>query len=101
MSRASASQYARSLALRGDPIAPRARLGTAVRALVQAVLLLVQITADAADGLQTGVTALVGATVIDGTGSTPRGEAVVLVCGERIRAVGPLGEVSFPKGPGS
>jgi imidazolonepropionase-like amidohydrolase len=98
MSRASASQYARSLALRGDPIEPRARLGTAVRALAQAVLWLVQITADAADGPQTGVTALVGATVIDGTGNAPRGEAVVLVAGERIRAVGPPGEVVIPEG---
>ena len=69
-----------------------------MRALVQAVLLLVQITADAADDPQTGVTALVGATVIDGTGNTPRGEAVVLVSGERIRAVGPRGEVVIPEG---
>jgi len=100
MSRASASQYARSLALRGDPIEPReaSRLGTALRALVQAVLLLVPITADAVDDPQTGVTALVNATVIDGTGNTPRGEAVVLVSGERIRAVGPRGEVVIPEG---
>jgi imidazolonepropionase-like amidohydrolase len=100
MSCASASQYARSLALRGDAIKPRdaSRLGTAVRALVQAVLLLVQITANAADDPQTGVTALVNATVIDGTGNTPRGQAVVLVSGERIRAVGPLGEVVIPEG---
>ena len=69
-----------------------------MRTLVQAVLLLAQITADAADYPQTGVTALVGATVIDGTGNTPRGEAAVLVSGERIRAVGPLGEVVIPEG---
>ncbi|MGH8586755.1 MAG: hypothetical protein ACREWE_11450 [Gammaproteobacteria bacterium] len=69
-----------------------------MRALVQAILLLVQIAADAADDPQTGVTALVGATVIDGTGNTPRGEAVVLVSGERIRAVGPRGEVVLPEG---
>jgi len=94
------AQYARSLALRDDPIEPRdaSRLGTVVRALIQAVLLLVQITAGAADGPQTGVTALVGATVIDGTGNIPRGEAAVLVFGERIRAVGPLGEVVIPEG---
>ena len=69
-----------------------------MRALVQAVLLLVQITANAADDPQTGVTALVNATVIDGGGNTPRGQAVVLVSGERIRAVGPLGEVVIPEG---
>ena len=70
----------------------------ALRTLVQAVLLLAQITADAADDPQTGVTALVGATVIDGTGNTPRGEAVVLVSGERINAVGPPGEIVIPEG---
>ena len=74
------------------------RLGTAVRALVQAVLLLVPVPAGAADGPQTGVTALVGATVIDGTGSKPFRDAVVLVSGERIRAVGPRGEVIIPEG---
>ncbi|MDQ3582886.1 MAG: amidohydrolase family protein, partial [Pseudomonadota bacterium] len=73
-------------------------MGTALRALVQAVLLLVPITADAVDDPQSGVTALVNATVIDGTGNTPRGEAVVLVSGERIRAVGPRGEVVIPEG---
>jgi hypothetical protein len=100
MSCASASQYARNLALRGDAIEPwdASRLGTAVRVLVQAVLLLVQITANAADDPQTGVTALVNAMVIDGTGNTPHGQAVVLVSGERIRAVGPRGEVVIPEG---
>ena len=73
-----------------------------MRALAQAVLLLVQITADAADGPQTGVTVLVGATLIDGTGNTPRREAVVLVAGGSVSGRWGLSvRSSFPKGPGS
>lgn len=44
------------------------------------------------------MTALVGATVIDGTGSKPFRHAVVLVSGERISAVGPRPEVIIPEG---
>ena len=47
----------------------------------------------AADGL-----AVVGATVIDGTGAAPIVDGVVLVQGERIAAVGPRARVSLPKG---
>lgn len=66
--------------------------------LVQSVLLLVQFTVHAADDPHPGATAFVGATVIDGTGNRPREDAVVLVFGEHIRAVGPRGEVIIPEG---
>ncbi len=69
-----------------------------MRALILAALLFVPITADAADDLYSGVTALVGATVIDGTGSQPLRDAVVLLSGKRIGAVGPRGEVAVPEG---
>ena len=71
-----------------------------MRALVQAVLLLVPVPAGAADGPQTGVTALVGATVIDGTGSKPFRDAVVLVSGSASGRWGLAVRSSFPKGPG-
>ncbi|MGH8564349.1 MAG: amidohydrolase family protein [Gammaproteobacteria bacterium] len=69
-----------------------------MRALVQSVLLLVQITAGAGNDPYTGATALVGATVIDGTGNSPREDAVVLISGGRIRAVGPRAEILIPEG---
>jgi imidazolonepropionase-like amidohydrolase len=50
---------------------------------------------------QTGaarVTAIVGATLIDGTGSAPVPDAVVVVTNERITAVGPRTSVMVPAG---
>ncbi|MEN8260951.1 MAG: amidohydrolase family protein [Pseudomonadota bacterium] len=44
-----------------------------------------------------GMTAFVGATVIDGTGSAPVSDAVMLVAGERIAAVGRRADVPIPK----
>jgi imidazolonepropionase-like amidohydrolase len=44
------------------------------------------------------VTALTGATVIDGNGGTPIANGVVLVTGTKITAVGPAGAVSIPPG---
>ena len=46
----------------------------------------------------TGDFALVGGTVIDATGALPVSDAVVLVRGGRIAAVGPRGKVQVPKG---
>ena len=43
-----------------------------------------------------GLTAIIGATVIDGTGRAPVPEAVVVVDGARIRSVGPAGETPVP-----
>jgi imidazolonepropionase-like amidohydrolase len=44
------------------------------------------------------VRAFTGATVIDGNGGQPIPEAVVLIDGSRITAVGPAGKVSIPAG---
>lgn len=44
------------------------------------------------------VTALVGGTVIDGTGARPVPDAVVLIDGSRIAAVGPRARVVIPPG---
>jgi imidazolonepropionase-like amidohydrolase len=44
------------------------------------------------------VIALVGGTVIDGYGSTPITDGVVVIEGEHIRAVGPRGAVAVPAG---
>src|SRR5437867_2545591 len=42
--------------------------------------------------------AVVGATLLDGTGSPPISDSVLVVSGERIRAAGPRAAVSIPKG---
>ncbi|MCG8603553.1 amidohydrolase family protein, partial [bacterium] len=42
------------------------------------------------------VTAVVGGTLIDGFGSTPVSNSVILIEGERIQAVGSLGELEIP-----
>ena len=44
------------------------------------------------------LTALVGATLIDGTGAAPAPDVVVLVQGAKIKAVGPAASVKVPKG---
>jgi imidazolonepropionase-like amidohydrolase len=51
-------------------------------------------------GAQTspGVKALVGGTLIDGYGSKPIFNSVVLIEGERIKAVGQVGKLAIPKG---
>lgn len=47
---------------------------------------------------QATVTAIVGATIIDGTGGQPLTDGVVVVEGSRITAVGPRASVSVPAG---
>jgi predicted amidohydrolase YtcJ len=47
---------------------------------------------------QERVTAFVGGTVIDGTGTQPIPEAAILIAGERIVAVGPAAETEIPDG---
>lgn len=44
------------------------------------------------------VVALVGVTVVDGTGAPPQPDRTVLLRGERIEEVGPAGEVRVPEG---
>lgn len=51
-----------------------------------------------ADGESARLTAIVGATLIDGTGADPLEDAVVLVQGERIEAVGSAASVDVPRG---
>jgi imidazolonepropionase-like amidohydrolase len=47
---------------------------------------------------QSAVTAIVGGTLIDGTGAAPVANAVVIVEGDRIRAAGPRASVPVPAG---
>jgi imidazolonepropionase-like amidohydrolase len=44
------------------------------------------------------VKALVGGTLIDGYGSTPLRNSVVIIQGERIKAVGQVGTLAIPSG---
>jgi imidazolonepropionase-like amidohydrolase len=44
------------------------------------------------------VTAIVGATVIDGTGGAPLKDATIVIDGRKIAAVGPRGRVTIPAG---
>src|SRR6266571_719359 len=45
---------------------------------------------------QSAVTAIVGGTIVDGNGGPPMADAVVLIAGARITAVGPRRAVSIP-----
>jgi imidazolonepropionase-like amidohydrolase len=45
-----------------------------------------------------GIQALVGGRLIDGYGGTPLDDSVILIEGERITAVGRIGEVDVPRG---
>lgn len=47
---------------------------------------------------QPTVTAIVGATVIDGNGGAPIRDAAIVVSGSRITAIGPRGSVTIPAG---
>lgn len=53
---------------------------------------------DARQGAQAAVTAITGATLVDGTGRPPVADAVVIIEGDRIRAVGARAAVSVPAG---
>ena len=43
-----------------------------------------------------GLIALEHATIIDGTGAQPRGDAVVVLSGDRILKVGSMGQYRYP-----
>ena len=74
--------------------AARAALGRGtVASLLGSLLLAAAVPAVAAEGL-----AIVGATVIDGTGAPALADAVIVVEGKKIRSVGPRSLVALPKG---
>ena len=52
----------------------------------------------AAPALAAPVKALVGGTLIDGNGGRPIQNSVIIVEGERIRAVGQVGSLAIPAG---
>src|SRR5215470_4093815 len=60
--------------------------------------LTVSLAASSATGSQGAMLAIVGCTVIDGNGGTPLPDAVVVVRGSRISAVGPRASVRIPDG---
>ena len=56
------------------------------------------LTADPSQTQSSNVKALVGGTLIDGYGSTPIRNSVVIIEGERIKAVGQVGTITIPLG---
>ena len=56
------------------------------------------LTADPSQTQSSNVKALVGGTLIDGYGSTPIRNSVVIIEGERIKAVGQVGTITIPAG---
>lgn len=66
--------------------------------MIRAILLLASLILAAVDAAPQEVTALLGGSLIDGKGGPPLPDAVVLVQGERIRAVGRRGELAVPEG---
>jgi len=47
---------------------------------------------------ETPITALVGGTLIDGTGAAPVPDAVILIQGDKIKAAGPSAQIKVPEG---
>ena len=47
---------------------------------------------------QAATSAIVGATIIDGTGNAPIADGVIVVSGARITAIGPRSAVTIPAG---
>ena len=62
------------------------------------VLICLLITSPTSQSQSKNVKALVGGTLIDGYGSTPLRNSVVIVEGERIKAVGQVGTLAIPAG---
>ena len=75
------------------------RAGSQVRHSAVAVLLLAAACGAPSDGPQQAedmVRVFRGATLVDGTGAAPVENAVIVVRGDRIEAVGPAGEIDVP-----
>jgi imidazolonepropionase-like amidohydrolase len=62
------------------------------------ILLACLITASLAHGQSSKMKALVGGTLIDGFGGKPLSNSVILIEGERIKAVGQVGSLAVPPG---
>ena len=62
------------------------------------LILLIFVVSASAQTRSSNVKALVGGTLIDGYGSTPIRNSVVIVDGERIKAVGQVGKLPIPPG---
>ncbi len=73
----------------------RYRLPWTHRSYLVWALLTLQVLADVSAG-HDRMKAFTGATLIDGTGGAPRADAVILVAGERIVAVGSRDEIPIP-----
>jgi imidazolonepropionase-like amidohydrolase len=74
------------------------RAATAAAGGALAVAALLAIFAPVPPVAAAGGFAIVGATLLDGTGAPPRPDSVIVVEGERIKAVGSRAEVPLPKG---
>jgi imidazolonepropionase-like amidohydrolase len=74
------------------------RIGTAVAGGALAVAAVIAAAASAPPVATAGGFAIVGATLLDGTGGPPRPDSVIVVEGDRIKAVGSRAEVALPKG---
>ena len=66
--------------------------------LIASMLLVLAITQPAAAQDQRGSIAIVGATVIDGTGAEPLVDATIVFTGDRISAIGARSQVQVPRG---
>lgn len=66
--------------------------------LARAVVMLSFAGAPIAAQRPDAVTALVGATIVDGNGGSPMANGVVVVTGNRITAVGPRADIAIPAG---
>src|SRR5215475_13852443 len=62
------------------------------------VLSFVTATTPSVEAQAGNVKALVGGTLIDGFGSTPIRNSVVIIEGEKIKAVGQVGSLAVPRG---
>src|SRR5688500_19380069 len=65
---------------------------------LSAVLLAIALFTNVPAQSQANVKALVGGTLIDGYGSKPIRNSVVIIEGERIKAVGQVGTLAIPRG---
>jgi Amidohydrolase family len=73
-------------------------LATFVRRAGEDGMAVLAVIADRLDPRRRGMLAIVGGTLIDGTGTDPVEDAVIVVAGDRITAAGPRSQVAVPDG---